>query len=343
VSQNRAGADPVEAPVPAAELPADQRDGEAKTPQSASIARPTAPATSNGLSQLTRILGGIVAPTTLLTALLFYFGYTHAYWYFDYFGVNSTLLGLTTRDYVQRSVDGLFVPLTVTACVALAVLWGHAVLRTRLAASSHARTLRSLAAVMAAGGLVLATAGFTSIFANTVLDNYIAVAPLSLAAGVLVLMYAVHLWRSLTAKDQPGSRATTQEWGTVVEWAGVFVLVGLSLFWAANDYSFAVGQSRARQFVTEMPRYPSAVLYSARSLSLAIPGVREVRCQHPEAAYRFRYDGLKLLLQSGDQYVFLPEKWSRTNGVAIVIPRGESLRLEFLPSSARRGIQRSTC
>jgi Zn-dependent protease with chaperone function len=45
-----------------------------------------------------RIVGSIVAPTTLLTALLFYFGWSFAYWFFAYFGVDSTVLGLTTQD-----------------------------------------------------------------------------------------------------------------------------------------------------------------------------------------------------------------------------------------------------
>jgi hypothetical protein len=39
----------------------------------------------------------------------------------------------------------------------------------------------------------------------------------------------------------------------------------------------------------------------------------------------FRYDGLKLVLQSGDQYLFLPEAWSPGNGVAILMPRNASL------------------
>jgi hypothetical protein len=129
----------------------------------------------------------------------------------------------------------------------------------------------------------------------------------------------------------------------VAEWAAVFVLVGLSLFWAASDYSAAVGRSRARQFVAELPTYPDAVVYSNRSLSLHAPGVRELRCRDPEAAYRFRYDGLKLMLQAGDQYLFLPAAWSPRNGVAILVPRSDSLRLEFLPPSARGGAHREAC
>jgi hypothetical protein len=296
----------------------------------------------SGLPQLTRILGTIVAPTTLLTSLLIYFGWSHAYWFFDYFGVNSTLLGLTTRDYVQRSMDGLFVPLTVVACGGLLVLWGHTVLRARLAAGTRPSVLRILVAVMAVGGLVLAVSGVWSVFAPTFLSRHLVAEPLSLAFGVLLLVYAIHLRRFLTA-DGRADRATRPQWAAVAEWAGVFVLVGLSLFWAANDYSAAVGRSRARLFVAKLPRYPSTVVYSERSLSLHAPGVREVRCQDPEAAYRFRYDGLKLMLQSGDQYVFLPERWSPRNGVAILMPRNDSLRLEFIAPSARGAVRRATC
>jgi hypothetical protein len=332
------GAATASATPPTARLPGNDAD----IAQPASGTGPAAPPASS-LPRLGRILGAVVAPTTFISALLFYFGWSHAYWFFDYFGVNSSLLGLSTRDYVQRSVDGLWVPVTVAACAGLVVLWGHAVFGSRLAATLRPRVLRVLLPVMAIAGMVLVVSGVWSVFAKTLLDDYIALAPLTLAVGVLLVLSTVRLWRSLATKAEPGGRPARPEWIVVAEWVGVFVLVGLSLFWAANDYSVAVGQSRAHQFAAELPSYPSAVVFSAQSLSLDAPGVREMRCRDPEAAYRFRYDGLKLLLQSGDQYVFLPAAWSRTNGVAIVLPRSASLRLEFTPASARSNVQRSAC
>ena len=92
-----------------------------------------------------------------------------------------------------------------------------------------------------------------------------------------------------------------------------------------------------------LPRLPGAAVYSHQRLSLHAPGVREVPCRDPEAAFRFRYDGLTLLLQSGDQYVFLPAKWSPNEGVAVLLPRNDSVRLEFFPSSARTTPQNRTC
>jgi hypothetical protein len=326
MTTTRDGTDPAaRTPAPAAESPPDDQAPEPLT---------------SGLPQLFRLLGTVVAPTTLLTSLLFYFGWAHAYYFYDYFGINSTLLGLTTRDYVQRAADGLFIPMMVVACAGLLALWAHSLLRARLAEGPHPWLLRLVIGI-AAVGLVLTVGGFWSIFAATPLRRrlYGTAAPLSLALGVLLVVYAVHQWRSLGV----GRRTAGPPWGRVAEWGAVFVLVGLSLFWAAGNYSVAVGRQRAREMVLELPGEPGVVLFSERSLSLIAPGVREVRCRDPQAGYRFRYDGLKLLPQSGDQYLLLPATWSRRNGVAILIPRNDSLRLELIPASARATVRSPTC
>jgi len=83
------------------------------------------------VTRLVRIAGSIVAPTTLLSALLIFFGASHAGFFYRYFGVNSTVLGLGTQDYLMSSVQGLFVPLAVVAGVGLLVLWGLPPLRAR--------------------------------------------------------------------------------------------------------------------------------------------------------------------------------------------------------------------
>jgi hypothetical protein len=59
----------------------------------------------------------------------------------------------------------------------------------------------------------------------------------------------------------------------------------------------------------------------------------ELICGPREAAYRFRYEGLKLLLRAQDHYFFLPEAWSPSQGAAIVIPQSDAVRLEFFVAS----------
>ncbi|ATL29026.1 hypothetical protein [Streptomyces formicae] len=335
---------------------------------------PEPPEGTLGIQQLWTIVGTIIAPTSMITALLYYFGWHHAYWFFDYFGVNSTVLGFGTTDYLMRSLDALYVPLTVAAGAALLAFWGHDLLRRRLTAGAEVRLLRRSLPVMAGVGALLTLGGFWSVLARSFfLRRILVAAPLSLAFGVLLLAYTLHLWRRLPALPPDDARAPEPEGGqegddteppepsepspapsappepapapspprpaaaALAEWGVVLVLVGLGLFWAANDYAAAVGETRAREFAADLPTYPYAIVYSADSLSLTAPGVRETRCKDPKAAYRFRYDGLKLMIQSGNQYVLVPERWSRVDGVAVLLPRSPSVRIEFAPPLAGSG------
>ena len=288
---------------------------------------PDAGSTAGDISRLARVLGNVVAPTTALTALLFYFGWSHAFWFFRYFGVNSTLLGLSTSDYLMRSMDGLFVPLTVLAAAVLLMLWARELVHGRLRPEARARLDRVEAVAVPAAGAVLVLNGLSWLVWANPLNGILAVAPMSLAVGVLLLVWAVHRRRGQAAVA--GGPRTGRARVTLVEWSAAFLLRGLSAFWLVNDYSAAVGTGRAHEFIARMADHPAVVLYSERSLSLDAPGVREVRCADPEAAYRFRYDGLTLVLQSGDQYVLLPTAWTPQEGSAIVVPRGDTLRLEF--------------
>src|SRR3954468_19644892 len=65
---------------------------------------------------------GIVTPITLLSALLFYFGYVSARSQYEYFGVDVDTIGLSTRDYVMRSPQPLLVPLLVLTVTGLGLL-----------------------------------------------------------------------------------------------------------------------------------------------------------------------------------------------------------------------------
>ncbi|WP_371497065.1 hypothetical protein OG871_13885 [Kitasatospora sp. NBC_00374] len=336
-----------------------------------------------GIGQIGRAFGTVVAPTSALTALLYYFGHQHAYWFFASFGVDLSPLGMSTVDYLRRSLDALFVPLVVLAAVALAAPAGHRLLTARLAARPGPRTVRLTVATLAALALPTALTGLWSVFATTFLTAHLVAAPAALAVGVTLLAYALHLHRSVptggvpapptapatpdpqptptapAAPDTvpptpaapataPPGRATAQTPPpgplpaarplSVTEWAVVVTLVGVSLFWAANDYAAAVGRTRAAQFVAELPALPEAVVYSEHGLGITAPGVVETRCQAPDSAYAFRYDGLRLMIQSGGRYVLLPAHWRPEDGVAILLPSTDSIRLDFSAPGAAPGL-----
>ncbi|MGW1870007.1 hypothetical protein ACWCPS_31240 [Streptomyces mauvecolor] len=324
---------------------------------------PAAPAAAP-VRRLGALFGAVVAPTSFVSALLYYFGYWHVYWFFAYFGVNSTILDFGTVDYLMRSLDALFIPMVVVAAGGLAAFWGHDLLRTRIAAGPEVRLLRYALPTVAATGLLLALGGLYSIVDQQFfLNHHLVAAPLSLASGVILLAYTLHLHRTVTPAAPAGGPAPPPEgpdpppegedptplpgpaprpeWAALAEWAVVFVLIGLGLIWAANDYAAAVGRGRAQQLVDELPYSDTTALYSDHALSLTAPGVRETHCRNADSAYHYRYDGLVLILQSANQYVLIPQSWTPSTGVALVLPRSDAVRLEFTPYGAGGSISRS--
>lgn len=273
------------------------------------------------------VLGSVVAPTSLLTALLIFFGRQHARHFFDYFGIDLSLLELTTQDYLIRSTDALFVPLTVGLSIALVLVWLNARLSAQIFDGPRAtKHLLKASVGTAVVGLFLFAAGTVRVVFGFPASFSLAF-PLSLGSGTLLLLYAAGLYR----RAQP-SHALREYLSTVAlfEATGAFFLVGLSLFWAAGNYSAAVGEVRASQFAEEFTAtLPRSVVYSTDRLHLDAVGVREVLCGEPGSEQSFRYDGMRLMLRSGGQYFFLPDAWSPAGGAAIVIPEGGNIRLQF--------------
>ncbi|MGI5330245.1 hypothetical protein [Actinomadura nitritigenes] len=307
---------------PAPEPPALATEGEPGAAENES-------AYTSGLRRFGDVLRSVVAPTALASALLYYFGWNDVNWFFQYFGVNANALNFTTVDYLIYSVDALYVPLTVSALVGLVAVWAHLLLRGRVAVRFGPRVPAVLLGSVAIIGLVLGAVGALSLVVRTPLSAHLDAAPLSLAGGVVLVAYAGYQWGGPVA----GRAGAFQE--AAVQWTIVYTLVAVSLFWAATDYSAAVGTWRAHRLVDRLATYPDVVVYSQHGLSMSAQNVRETRCKGPESAFRYRYDGLKLVIRSGDQYFLLPAAWRPDSGTAFLIPRDSSLRLEFRRAAAR--------
>lgn len=297
---------------------------EARTSDEAAAARAAEATPGRGLPQLSRAIGVLLGSTTVLSAIMFYFGWSRAYYFYDYFGVESSLLGLTTQDYLHLSVDGLFVPLAIVAGATLAVLWGWSKLVDW--AARHGRSAVVARGVPIAGAVLLLN-GLSRIVEPTPLNTPLGVAPVCLGGGAVLLITALRSHRARTGAAAPDGVS-------VAEWAVVFAFVGLSVFWAANDYSAAVGGSRAAELESQLPGFPRTTLYSEKRLGLAHGSIQEIRCADPRGAYGYRYDGFTLILQSGDQYLLLPADWHPEDGLAVLLPRTASIRLEFTPAGS---------
>lgn len=288
------------------------------------------------LLQAGKAVGTVVAPLSLLTALMYYFGVLHAFWFFGHFGVDYTVFRLSTQDYLLRSADGLFVPLTVLAAVSLAAMWGYRLLPTGLTAGRRRAAVRLVVPAVMVVGLGLVLVAVVGVVDPLLLADHLALPGLALAAGVLLLLAASRTAHWLTGERGAPHGRTVPQPVAAAEWAAVLVLVSVGLFWAAGDWSAAVGTRRGNQVAGSLAGWPDAVVYTSGGLGLAVPGVREVTCTGTEPPV-VRYDGLKLVVQAGDQYLFLPGGWRPGDGTAVVIPAGEVRRLEFTAPGVSRG------
>jgi hypothetical protein len=327
--------EPQSAPEPGPSEPAP-------APQAPATADPAPGPGSGKLPQLARVLGGVVAPTTLLTALLYYFGWLHAYYLFGYFGVNSTALGFNTVDYLMRSVDALYVPLAAALIVALLALWGNAALLPALRAGPVGRRSRFVRVVTATGITLVVAGGSLTLLIGSGSGGYVALAPVSFALGVVIVGYAVHMRRVLRPAGLQDRVAVG--WAGAAEWMIAFFLIAIALFTAASDYAGGVGVTRARQLAAELPAQPAVVLYSQHNLDLPPEGITRTRCASADAGYRYRYDGLVLVLESAGEYLLLPRQWSRGGGFpAILLPESDAILLEFYPGTAAPAPSTAAC
>jgi hypothetical protein len=282
----------------------------------------------------------VIAPTTLITALLFFFGWTRTTAAYRYFGIDQSLLDFSTRDYLIRSPNSAFAPLFIILLVALLWLWLHEVVSLKLSQAEW--LVGPLRLVTAFVGLALMVAGLLG-WLNIVAYPYnLQVVPLCLAVGVAFLTYARSLQARLRKarleqarlgrrddelldKDRQTPRWLTLGWRSLV---AVFIVV--NIFAAATSYAEDRGEELARQLGANLQERPSAVIYSSRRLQLRGPGVRETEITDANAFYHFRYTGLRLLVSTADKYFLLPAGWSPSNNAdAFVLANSDLIRVEF--------------
>jgi hypothetical protein len=288
---------------------------------------------ADAVPQALKVVGSIVAPTTLLTALFLYFGLLYAVAYYRYFGVNYTVLDLPNQGYLILSASTATLPLALLAGTALAALWLYQLPLENLSARVRRLLYRWwLPAVATVGVVLLGLVAADVLLAVRLFPaGFWEARGLSLSIGIVLLAYAAHL-RSALAPPVPAGYAGRRGHLslTVAKWVCLSLLFGVGLFWAVGSYAMRMGVQGAEGYAAGLRCAPNVVLYSDNVLNLQFAGVQEESVQGPDGVYQFRYSGLKLVPQAGKQYLLLPADWAPSARPAILLPRSDTLRLEFI-------------
>ncbi len=245
-----------------------------------------------------RGLATVVAPTSVVTSLLYYFGWTRALSQSKAMGFDSTLLGFSTQEYLLQSLAPMFWPLLVGLLAAITGLLGHigvVAYASDVADVSRRedrrRQLRRLAAALAGTGLVLAALGLGGAV-NDHPSRLVSIAyPLCLSASIVLVAYAAYLrqrFRRTDTRSQPSAEMRAAQFGVS---SLVVLLLLLSLFWSVTNYAGNKGVDLAIFIEHNLSSFPDARIYSAKRLYLR-PPIVEKTLDGQDAAYRFEYTGL---------------------------------------------------
>jgi hypothetical protein len=271
------------------------------------------------------VIFAVVAPATLVTALAYYFGYRREEAFAGYFGIDLSALGFTTNDYVLRSVDALFVPLTVVLLIAFGAVVLHA-----FAGDLPARV--DLAPIAAVAGLCCLVVGIALLAGRPLASGYGYLQALAPAAGVVLLLYALAHRRSV-------SRRTLSTAALV----GMTVIL-VSLFWATAEYADTRGRDEAQRLARDLAVDPSVTIFSKQNLDInpLAPGGGAVHDCAPlrveklrTGAYRYAYSGFTMLVRSGDKYFLTPTPvnprtpWDPALNAVFVIPDDDNVRIQL--------------
>ena len=287
--------------------------------------RAAEPAEGAGVGLALRATGTVVAPASLVSGLLYYFGWVRTNAQARYFGIDPSVLDFSTKDYLLRSISPTFWPLVLLLVTVLLGAFGHWRACSWLESPSRHAALRRAAFVAGAAGLTLLGFGLLATNWRAATGHHLLLTPVAFALGVPLTGYAVYLF----ARLRPGGTTPGSTWPYLPAVAVTIAtsLFVLSLFWAMGDYAHMKGRRLARQIESNLALLTNVVLYSDHSLGIEAPGVAESETPAGEGALRFRYSGLKLLVRSQDRYFLLP---ARYEGTAIVLTEEEGMRLEFV-------------
>jgi len=311
-------------------------DGAASDPTSGRGGPPASP--DGGGRSVERWLGlatTVVAPVTVVSALLLYFGYASTRAMYEFFGIDVDAVGLSTQDFLMRSPRPLFVPLVGLLLLGMLGLWLHGWVVSQAADPDHgrARLRRPARWLVTAGGLVLA-AGIVLMLSYPVRavrdwHVYDLVVPLCLTVGTVLLVYGRHV-ASISTDDPDASRDVRSRSSRSLATVLAVGVVAAGVFWATSTLAQWSGRGQAEILAARLHELPSVILDTRERLYVQNSVIDESVLEFEEGqTFRYRYRQLRLLLVKGGEAMFLvPAQWS-TSGTTLVVPMNDEVRVQF--------------
>jgi hypothetical protein len=309
-------------------------EGSSATPPSHEASQSVDSLFGRSLGHVIRPITSVVAPTTVLVALLVYFGWVYGRAYYSAFGISPSILGFSNQDYVLSSITVVFLTLRGVLLAALFMLWAHFLIRRLMKnqrLEKHPWISSSLEWVFVLLGLGVALSlGSGIVVGGLTIAELRLIQPLAFTLGFALVGYGFYL-SELHATESKSSRRQPRENMDISKWrqwslAVVIGLVMYGLFWLSANYALVLGRYAVDNFAAQVKYLPRVSVYSQESLSLEAGGVILEQVNVDPKTYR--YTGLRFLARSGSKYFLLPEAWTPSDGATIILPESDTIRIE---------------
>ncbi|MDO9301159.1 MAG: hypothetical protein Q7T89_07240 [Anaerolineales bacterium] len=294
-----------------------------------------APLFSTGAIQKSlETIGKVVAPSALLAALLYYFGWARTSALYSAFGIDQSLVQFTTQDYLLRSTQIALGSVSVILMITLALIWSHYGLN-RL--KNFNRTwLTRIASLICIASFILVVVSYLLPQSGAIYQSVSVLIPLFWTVGVALLVYGLFTLAQLkTVREKDGKETpflqTFPEW--LRNWSiGVIALLLIVGIFSTTSISAKMqGQAHAAAIKANPSILPAVTVYSQKPLMLEGAGITTETISEDPDTFRYRYQGLRFLVRSGGKYFLLPNLWKKDVSFAIILSESDSIRVEVAP------------
>ncbi len=310
-----------------------------------SAAMPQPAADESGMMTLARLkqLTSVVAPTTLITSLLFYFGYIGTRSRFAYFGVYLDMTDLSNQRLLLYGLEVIYIPAAVGFLAVLAAITLHAGVAWLLEVRESDIAILFIGSGAVLAGILLIGRALVGIFVTRVFDSeWPGTTGLAIALGPATAAYGIWICARRARRAAASDRA---ERTGLIAWydgpamaglrrAGQVCVGGLviaGLFLAVHEFAYTSGTSFAYRDAVKLPDQAEVVLDTREQLTDRPAGVNESMLPAAkQGTFHYRYRGLRLLLSSGGNLFLVPEQWTK-RGRTLVVPYDDTVRIQLIP------------
>ncbi|WP_436759914.1 hypothetical protein [Streptosporangium sp. V21-05] len=206
-------------------------------------------------------------------------------------------------------------------------------------AAPDRKVMRVVAVVVVGAGALVALDALAAAGDPVVRASPLVTRDTLLSCGVGLLIYCGLLWRHWWRAGHPAHITDRPPpWSRTLPVVLVALLLVGGIFAATDEYAEYVGTQEAHLTAVRLEGGRGVVVYANKD-PLFPAGVSCRPLKGRDIAFRYRCEGLKLLVRTAKGVLVLPGTWSRDDGIDAgdrVIELGEdkSMRLEFTPGES---------